>query len=43
MPYIEGTGTGTEWQWGMDDLCLAHVYDQVMSGAIKAQSMSACI
>lgn len=32
-----------EQQWGMDDLCLARAYDQVMSGAIKARSVSACV
>lgn len=43
MPYILGTGAGREQQWGMDDLGLARAYDQVMSGAIKAQSVSVCI
>lgn len=36
MPYIKGT---EQW-WGMDNLCLARACDQVMSGAIKARSVS---
>lgn len=43
MPYIQGTGAGTERLWGMDDPCLARACDQVMSGAIKARSVTACV